>query len=354
MGRHWNLYDHAIWQTQVLEIRWNDTDGVWVAKTDRGDTIRTRFLVTCSGPLNHPHLPAVPGIETFKGHEFHTGRFDYEYCGGDSLGDTKMTKLKDKRVGIIGTGATGVQCIPHLGEWAGHLYVFQRTPSAVNFRDNKPTDPEWWQEMTKEKGWQAKRDYAFQLTGVGGEPEIFLDDGFSKSIRELGELAKLKAKGQGGEQYSMAEALELADFRHMEKIRKRVDDVVKDPKVAEMLKPWYQLFCKRPVYSDTYLETFNRPNVTLVDTAPTKGITAITEKGIVVGDKEYELDCIIWASGYEVLGLNLDGHKHLPMYGRGGVTKDEHWKDGMSTFLGIVTSDFPNTFHFGNGRFLAR
>ena len=126
IARHYDLYKNACLQTGVSALRWDDTSGRWIIHTDRGDAIRAQFVAMANGPLNRPKLPGIPGITSFTGHTFHTSRWDYDYTGGDS--DGNLTGLRDKRVAIIGTGATAVQCIPHLGEWAKHLYVFQRTP----------------------------------------------------------------------------------------------------------------------------------------------------------------------------------------------------------------------------------
>lgn len=252
-----------------------------------------------------------------------------------------MTKLKDKRVAIIGTGATAVQAIPFLGESCGKLYIFQRTPSAVDVRDNKPTDPKWWASL--KPGWWHVRDQAFQVNAAGGDAELDLDDGFSRSMSGLSELVKRQRKFGEGKEYTEAEARQLADFKILNSIRKRCDDIVKDKRTAELLKPWYNLFCKRPVYSDTYLPTFNRTNVELVDAAVSKGIERITEKGIVVGGKEYEVDVIIWSTGFTLPGADYHDYRVL---GRDGVVPRKAWakRGGMATLFGIATNGFPNYF----------
>ncbi|KAJ3338862.1 hypothetical protein HDU93_008997 [Gonapodya sp. JEL0774] len=318
MGRHFGLYDHAIFSTALKEFAWDDDDKVWRGTTEHNDKITTKYLITCGGPINHPHLPDVEGIETFKGKEFHTARWDYSYTGGNANGDYNMTGLNDKRVAIIGT----------------------------DVRDNTPTDPEWWKSL--EPNWQAKRDWAFQLGGAGGDPDIELDDGFTRSFRGWFELAKHQAKTGEHPELSPAELMQLADFRWMNRIRKRCEDIVQDKKTAEALKPWYNLWCKRPVYSDTYLPTFNRPNVELVDTSGTKGIERITPTGIVVGGREYEVDTIIWSTGYT---LPVEGtHHDYVIRGRGGVTWDQKMEQngGYASLYGVATSEFPNYIQFGN------
>src|ERR1700678_3167146 len=157
IGRHFNLYERACFQTQVKETRWNEEQGRWTVKPDRGDVFEARFVIMSSGPLNRPKLPAIPGIDKFKGHTFHTSRWDYDYTGGDTTGG--VPKLADNRVGLIGAGATAIQSVSHLGQHAKQLYVFQRTPSSVDERGNKPTDPEWVKSL--KPGWQDYRNHNF-------------------------------------------------------------------------------------------------------------------------------------------------------------------------------------------------
>ena len=214
-----------------------------------------------NGPLSRPKLPGIPGINDFKGYTFHTSRWDYRYTGGDSYGN--LTGLKDKRVGIIGTGATAIQCIPHLGEWAKQLYVFQRTPSSVDVRNNAETDPKWAASL--EPGWQKRRQENFNILVSGGDQdEDLVHDGWTDIFRNLtGTAAKEAARKLGRRLTSeeRAELMELADYKKMNQVRARVDAIVKDPATAAALKPWYRQFCKRPCFHDEYLQTYNRPNV---------------------------------------------------------------------------------------------
>ncbi|KAI9021840.1 putative monooxygenase [Hyaloraphidium curvatum] len=347
MANRWNLYDNAIFQTEAREIVWSDEKKVWTCSTNRGDKITAQFVVTAGGPLHRPKLPDLPGIETFKGHEFHTSRWDYDYTGGDSYGS--LDKLGDKKVAFIGTGATAIQCIPYLGASCGQLYVFQRTPSAVDVRNNKPTDPEWYKSLGP--GWQKRRDLAFQAALIGQDIEGVeeLDDGFTNSSRDIFSFLKRNLATGEGSQYSMEELLQLGDFKKMEFIRRRVDEVVKDKKTAEALKPWYNLFCKRPVYSDDYLETFNRPNVTLVDTNG-QGVERITERGVVANGEEYEVDCIIWGTGFDIFGPGFENHTDFKVIGRDGLTKEEKFKQGKgyATLYGVCTHGLPNAFWYSN------
>ena len=341
IGRHYRLYDGACFQTQVTEMRWDEAAARWILSTHRGDRIRARFVVMAIGPLSRPKLPGIPGVETFAGHSFHTSRWDYDYTGGDTNGN--LTGLRDQRVGLIGTGATAVQCVPHLGEAAGHLYVFQRTPSSIDVRGNRPTDPEWVKDL--EPGWQQRRIDNFSILVSGGFQEVDLvSDGWTDIIRNLSGLAEMSG-GLGSSPEELAARVELADFQKMEQIRARVDSLVSDPATAEALKPYYRQFCKRPCFHDDYLPTFERPNVTLVDTRG-KGVERITERAVVVDGIAYELDCLIFATGFEV-GTDYARRAGCEIIGRNGLTLTAKWADGVSTFHGLQSRGFPNCFFMG-------
>ncbi|MCC6918114.1 MAG: NAD(P)/FAD-dependent oxidoreductase [Alphaproteobacteria bacterium] len=339
IGEKFGLYKGAIFQTEVTEIRWDEAASRWTIRTNRGDALKARFVVLASGPLHRPKLPGIPGVESFKGHSFHTSRWDYAYTGGDSNG--RLTGLKDKVVGIIGTGATAVQCVPHLGEGARQLYVFQRTPSSIDVRANTPTDPEWVKSLTP--GWQKRRMDNFNVLVSGGfQEEDLVSDGWTDIIRNLLVLA---GRGASTPQ-DAAELVQLADFKKMESIRARVDSIIKNRQTAEALKPWYNQFCKRPCFHDDYLATFNRPNVELVDTNG-KGVERITEDAIVANGKAYKIDCLVYATGFEV-GTTYSHRANMELHGRDGVTLTEKWKDGAATLHGMHVSGFPNAFIIGN------
>ncbi|MDI1365799.1 MAG: NAD(P)/FAD-dependent oxidoreductase, partial [bacterium] len=254
-----------------------------VVATDRGDTIRARFVVLATGPLNKPKLAAIPGVETFKGHSFHTSRWDYDYTGGSST--TPLDKLGDKRVGVIGTGATAIQCVPPLAASAQHLYVFQRTPSSVDARNNSPTDPAWAASL--QPGWQQARmeNFTAQMAGHLADEDM-VGDGWTVLARAI---KKMFAQDPGAD---FGQLLDRADMEKMVEVRARIEDLVEDPATAEALKPWFSLFCKRPCFHDGYLGVFNQPNATLVDTAG-RGVEKITEAGVVVAGQEYPLDCLV-------------------------------------------------------------
>ena len=339
IGTKYDLYRNACFQTEATDIRWDEDAARWIVSTNRGDRMKARWVCLSNGPLNRPKLPGIPGIESFAGHAFHTSRWDYGYTGGDP--DGNLTGLRGKRVGIIGTGATAVQCVPHLGAAAGHLYVFQRTPSSIDVRANRPTDPGWAAGL--EPGWHQRRMDNFNILVSGGfQEEDLVSDGWTDIIRKLLVLMQ-EDSGAGGD---VAKTLELADFHKMEQIRARVDSIVADPRVAEALKPYYRQFCKRPCFHDEYLDTFNRPNVTLVDTKG-RGVERVTPKGVVSGGVEYELDCLIYATGFEV-GTDYTRRSGVELRGRGGVTLTQWWADGVRTLHGMHVHGFPNCFIMGN------
>ena len=341
IGKHFNLYGKACFQTRIKEALWDDETGRWTVTTDRGDVFKTRFVIMSSGPLNRPKLPGISGIEKFKGHTFHTSRWDYDYTGGDTTGG--LHKLRDKRVGIIGTGATAIQCIPHLGENARQLYVFQRTPSSVDERNNTPTDPAWAKKL--KPGWQEYRNRNFTalLDGVQLEKDEVRDK-WTSPLKKLGELISSRNDSNLSADDKAALA-EIADFQKMNEIRGRVSATVKNSETAEALKPWFGQWCKRPTFNDEYLPTFNRPNVKLVDTAG-KGVERVTERGVIVGGVEYEVDCLIFATGFEV-GTAYTRRGEFALFGRNGISLFDYWANGMRTFHGFLSHGFPNCFHMG-------
>jgi cyclohexanone monooxygenase len=343
IGEHYDLYKKAVFQTEVKDLRWDEKSSRWIVSTNKGDAMRARFVIMANGPLHRPKLPGIPGVESYKGHSFHTSRWDYDYTGGTPMGG--LDKLKDKVVGIIGTGATAVQCVPHLGAGAKHLYVFQRTPSSIDVRNNRPTDPEWQKSL--KPGWQQERMDNFNAL-ISGIPqkEDMVNDGWTDIIVNLGVIARNRSAKAGA--VNPGELLELADYRKMEQIRARAEAIVNDPNVAESLKPYYRQFCKRPCFHDDYLPTFNRPNVTLVDTQG-KGVDRITENGVVANGKEYRLDCLIYGTGFEV-GTSYARRSGYEVYGKGGQSLTDKWKDGVSTFHGFFSRGFPNPFIVSNSQ----
>jgi cation diffusion facilitator CzcD-associated flavoprotein CzcO len=324
IAAHYDLYRDACLQTEVQEIRWESATSRWVISTDRGDEIRARFVAMANGYLQRPKLPGIAGITDFGGHTFHTSRWDYGYTGAD------LSALSDKRVGIVGTGATAIQCVPRLAEAAGQLFVFQRTPSTVDVRANRPTEPDWAAAL--EPGWQQRRMENFQiLTAGGSSDEDLVDDAWTSLTK------KMPIVNDGG-----PNAAEMADFAKMEEIRARVEAIVNDAATAEALKPWYGYYCKRPCFHDEYLQAFNRDNVTLVDTHGL-GVEQITADGVIVAGIEYPLDCLIFATGFEV-GTSYSQRTGFDIIGRDGLTLTDKWADGVRTLHGLHVNGFPNCF----------
>lgn len=345
IARHFHLYDDALLQTSVTEMRWDDKAGHWLISTNRGDAFTARYVAMANGPLSRPKLPGIAGIDDYEGYTFHTSRWDYGYTGGSSAGN--LVNLTDKRVGIIGTGATAVQCVPHLGEWAKELYVFQRTPSSIDVRNNRETDPEW--AATLEPGWQRERMENFNTLVSGGDQHVDLvADGWTDIFRNLTGIAAKSVAREVGRRLTGAERsqlLEMADFQKMEQIRARAEELLDDPATAEALKPWYRQFCKRPCFHDEYLPTFNRDNVHLIDTDG-QGLQKITPKGVLVDGTEYELDCLIFATGFEV-GTTYTRRAGYDIIGRDAKTLSDKWANGVRTFHGMTSHGFPNCFFLG-------
>ncbi|MEW6267985.1 MAG: NAD(P)/FAD-dependent oxidoreductase [Thermodesulfobacteriota bacterium] len=339
------LREHALFSTNVTLLEWDDAAWRWTVHTDRGDRIRARFVAMGTGPLHRPKLPGIPGIETFEGHAFHTARWDYAWTGGDPKG-APMTGLADKRVGIIGTGATAVQCIPPLGRDAKELYVFQRTPSSIDVRNNHPIDPEWFK--TLKPGWQKEwlMNFATLQTGGFADEDLVKDGWTDIAIRVRDRVVRdLGADGSILDMAAIRKAFEDSDDEKMSEIRARVDAIVEDEQTAEKLKPWYRQLCKRPCFHDEYLQTFNRPNVHLVDTDG-KGVERIDATGVWANGVHYDLDCLVFASGFE-FATDFARRSGFETKGRGGETLSAHWKDGMQSLHGIHVHGFPNLFIVG-------
>lgn len=339
-----DLYDGALLSTGITGVVWNDDSSRWIITTDRGDEVRARFVTVGTGPLHRPKLPGIPGIDEFAGHAFHTSRWDYDYTGGGPGGEL-MDKLADKRVGIIGTGATAVQCIPHLSRSAGELFVFQRTPSSIDTRNNHPIDPDWFASL--EEGWQKKWLLNFTTLQTGGfADEDLVKDGWTDIAQRIRD--RVVAEITNGGEFTpdtIRRAYEESDDEKMDEIRFRVDAIVDDARTAEGLKPWYRQLCKRPCFHDEYLQSFNAPTTHLVDTDG-KGVERIDATGVWVGGEHYDLDCIVFASGFEV-GTEQSRRSGFEIVGRGGSTLTERWADGMQTLHGIHVHDFPNLFVVG-------
>ena len=338
IGEKFNLYEHACFQTEVERMEWDEDNKLWTVYTNRGDKMRAQYVCMANGPLNRPKLPGIPGISEYQGHTFHTSRWDYGYTGGGPEGN--LSGLRGKRVGIIGTGATAIQCVPHLAQGADELFVFQRTPSSVDVRANRPTDPEWAASL--KPGWQqARMDNFMTLVSGGFADEDLVNDGWTEIIRNLGSMVNFKGMGRLSPA-EIAEKMELADFQKMEQIRARAEADVADKDTAESLKPYYRQFCKRPCFNDEYLPSFNLPGVHLIDTDGV-GVERFTQAGLVANGQEFELDCVIFATGFEV-GTDYTRRSGYDLIGHNGQSLKDKWADGIATLHGMQTSGFPNCF----------
>ena len=350
IGKHFGLYDGALFSTQVRELWWEDGTQRWRISTARGDDIRARFVVMAQGSYNRPKLPGIPGIKEYRnagGHVFHSARWDYDYTGGDA--DGGLQKLADKRVALVGTGATGIQLVPHLGRDAQQLYVFQRTPSSVDARTNPPTDPQWAASL--QPGWQEERKRNFHnwspfVGVVFGEPDLVCDFWTELGRNLTARIAALPDPAAVTVEQIM-ELREEEDYKIMERLRRRVAEIVEDPETAEALMPYYRFMCKRPTSSEHYLATFNRPNVTLIDVSESKGVERLTDKGIVANGVEFEVDCVIFASGFEISTEIRRRFAIESITGRGGLSLFDHWRDDYKTLHGMTSRGFPNQFFMG-------
>lgn len=354
IAKQYGLYGNDnLFSTSVTALAWDDEASRWTVTTDRGDEIRARYVVLGMGPLDRPKLPGIPGIAKFAGPSFLASRWDYAISGGDPEG-APLANFHGKRVGIIGTGASAVQCIPTMGRDSGELFVFQRTPSAIDVRNNYEIDPDWF--ATLEPGWQEKWRRNFTILQTGGfADEDLVQDGWTDisirvrdrivEIMERPEAERPDLSGEDALEALTRAAYEDSDDEKMTEIRARVDEIVQDHATAEALKPWYRQLCKRPCFHDEYLQTYNRPNVHLVDTDG-KGVREIDETGVWVGGEHYDLDYIVYATGFEV-GTRTQRRWGFDVAGAQGRLLSQHWDQGMRTMHGIHVHGFPNMFVIG-------
>ena len=330
-----DLIDDALFHTGVERSEWDESSSRWIIRTDRGDEISARYVVMAVGILNLMKLPAIPGMELFEGASFHTSRWDYQYTGGGPEG--QLSDLTDKVVGIVGTGASAIQCIPALAESAKHLFVFQRTPSAIGVRGNRSTDDDFTEDLRP--GWQRERMENFQAVMLGLPVDVDLtDDGWTHHMAKV-------YNPQFEPEMSLEENMhnaEAFDFAVMEEHRSRIDEIVSDSRTAQILKPYYRYMCKRPCFHDEYLQAYNAPNVTLIDCPG--GIERVTERGLVIDGVEFELDCIVYATGFEAESTPFSRRAGHDIIGRGGVSIAEKWESGAASLYGMMTRGFPNLF----------
>lgn len=347
IAERYGLRERTVFHTWVTDLRWDEDEQRWHVTTNRGDSMRARYVVLGTGPASRPRLPGIPGIADFEGASFHSSRWDYDYTGGGP--DGGLDKLAGKRVAIIGTGATGVQIVPHLARSAERVYVVQRTPSPILWRENRKTDADWFAEMSQQPGWQGRMWEAFNAAVDGGDPDPGIVDERGMTIiafqlKHLLDKAKVDPSGLAPADW--ARLYELADHAAMEEVRHRVDLTVRDEAKAEALKPWYRLFCKRPTPSDDYLPALAQDNVTLLDVSASKGLDRISGSGIVANGVEYDVDCIVYASGFEITSA-YQKRIGIPVSGIGGVSLYDHWSEGMRSMHSLMYHGFPNLFMVG-------
>lgn len=344
MAKTFGLYPNTVFQTQVQQVRWDASALRWVITTNRSDEIRARYVILGTGGLLHrPKLPELPGLDSFAGKWFHASRWDFSYTGGGVGGG--LDGIRDKKVAIIGTGPTALQCIPHLAASAEQLYVIQRTPTIIDWRGNRPTDPEWF--ANQEPGWHRRRSENFEALLFGMPQEDNLTEDAWTTVWGFPPL-DLPEDGSEPDMTAFMERVKGNDHAQMERIRARVDEIVADSATAEALKPWYATHCKRPGFSDEYLQVFNRPNVTLVDTDG-KGAERIDERGVVVDGTLYEVDCIIYATGFDA-AVSPGRSGGFQILGTDGIDLTTHWSDRVRTLHGIGMHGFPNMFIVGGVR----
>jgi cation diffusion facilitator CzcD-associated flavoprotein CzcO len=331
----YDLVADALFHTGVTAAAWDEDLARWRIRSDRDDEVTCRYYVLAVGILNLMKLPAIPGMERFGGRSFHTARWDYGYTGGGP--GEPLTRLGGKVVGLLGTGASGIQCLPPLAAAAEHVYVFQRTPSAVGVRGNRPTDARFADDLGP--GWQRARMDNFQALMLGrAVEEDLVDDGWTHHYAAVHHPPRWK--GMTVEEYLRGG--EELDYGIMEEHRRRVDELVADPATAGILKPYYRYLCKRPCFHDEYLDAFNNPNVTLVDCPG--GIERVTERGPVVGGRQYEVDCLVYGTGFEPELTPLYRRAGHDIVGRGGISLADKWADGAASLFGMMSRGFPNLF----------
>ncbi|KAI1477690.1 FAD/NAD(P)-binding domain-containing protein [Daldinia eschscholtzii] len=362
--KRWNLQDKILFRSKLDKIEWDENTRLWKCDitTERGPKgdqkttfkVEAEFVWVTAGLLSKPQVPKLAGvgIEGFKGDAFHTARWDYDVTGGSQEEVfPELSKLKDKRVGIVGTGATAIQVVPCLADYAKELHVFQRTPAAVYGRGQKPTDPEEWKKIAGQPGWHEARrqNLALNISNCAppGVPDL-VDDEWSRQVAYAGLVGDPEFAFVSPEKIPEVIGQFLArDAPNQARLRARIAEIVKDKETAEKLTPWYPVWCKRPTFSDTYLQSFNKPNVHLIDTDG-KGVDSVTPEGLVANGQEIPLDVIVFSTGYR--GPSADGadpskRAGVAVHGRDGKTIEEAWANtGAATLHGYGIHGFPNLF----------
>ncbi len=331
VAERFDLLRDIRFETRVVSARFDDESLRWRIETDRGEAVSARWCIMATGCLSSANLPAIPGRESFRGRAYHTGRWPHE--GVDFSG---------QRVGVIGTGSSAIQSIPLIAEQASRLYVFQRTPTYSVPAHNQPLDPETVREI--KAGYRAFRERnAQQPFGFGSrlarppEGALSLDEERREQVYE-------ERWREGGLPF-LATFADLmldpaANETAAEFIRKKIRGIVRDPAVAERLLPTQVVGCKRLCVDTSYYATYNRENVTLVDLRE-EPIEAIDATGLATRARHYDLDAIVFATGFDAMTGALG---RIDVRGRGGRTLEQKWSAGPRTYLGLATEGFPNFF----------
>ncbi|MYD99619.1 MAG: NAD(P)/FAD-dependent oxidoreductase [Gammaproteobacteria bacterium] len=317
--------------TRVVRATFDEDASRWQVETDTGLVVDAAFVIMATGCLSSANLPEFDGRDDFQGETYHTGRWPHE--GVDFAG---------KRVGIIGTGSSAIQAIPIIAAEAGHLTVFQRTPNYSIPARNAPIDPDYVREIKAEYSAFRARNYRMQA-GFGSK--IPHNDAPASSDDPASRESNYAVRWErGGFGYLSAynDLLRDRDANETaaEFVRQRIRGIVDDPDIAERLCPDNVIGCKRPCLDTGYFETYNRANVELVD-ARDAPIERITPNGVVAGGREYVLDCIVFATGFDAMTGAVLG---VDFRGRDGMTLADKWHAGPRTYLGLGTVGFPNLF----------
>lgn len=325
-----SLNKHYQFDCRIERAHWDDSRRLWVLTTNQGQVWEAPFCIMATGPLSVPKDPEIPGLSRFKGALYYAGRWPHE-----------DVRFEGKRVGVIGTGSTGIQIVQEVGKTAGELFVFQRTPSFTMPMRNVKLEADYVAEVKRH--YPGIREAARNSAVGGTRPQstrgfftctpaqrlTLLEDAWKNGgLAMLGTFSDLLVNEEANEQ--------VAEF-----VRGKISEVVKDPVTAEKLKPrGYPIFARRPCLDSSYYETYNQPNVHLVDLYE-QAIVEITESGVRTEQGEYELDMLILATGYDGLTGALTA---FDVVGRDGQTVNQKWKDGASTYLGLMMAGFPNLF----------
>ncbi len=328
VAERFDLLSHVELNTRVNSATFDETNGRWSVETDRG-VVSAQFCIMATGCLSSMNTPDFKGLDSFKGSWFHTGRWPHE--GVD---------FTDQRVGMIGTGSSAIQSIPLIAQEASHLTVFQRTANYSVPAHNGPLDPERVREFKADIAGFRERN-----------SQLPFGAGFKLNLAKALESTSEQRQSEYDERWATGGLGFVAAFSDLlidreandtaaKFLRQKIRETVKDAAVAELLSPDLVVGCKRLCVDTGYFETFNRPNVTLVDVSKAP-IEEITRNGLRANGEEYELDAIVFATGFDAMtGALLS----IDIRGRGGMTLREKWAEGPRTYLGLGVAGFPNCF----------